>query len=271
MRVVMPGFNLSLTARSGQCFRFVQLQDGAYHLVAHGHQLYLHDLGGGSFDLSCDQQTFDRLWHDYFDLGRNYDALEALGTGEDPYLASALRYARGMRILRQEPFETLMAFIISQRKSIPAITRCVSQLALRFGEQIAPGVHAFPTPGALARASDEDLAACGLGYRVPFISQSARLVHEGRIDLGALADLPDAQLAASLMTLPGVGVKVASCVMLFAYQRMDAFPVDVWIDRVLRQHYPTGFPFERYKGVAGILQQYLFCYARHQAGRAAGG
>lgn len=266
MRVRIPGFNLRLTAQSGQCFRFHQQENG-YLLIAHGKMLSIEEVGDGLFDLSCDQADFDAIWAHYFDLGRDYAALRQLVIEDDGYLHKALHYAQGVRILRQQPFETLIAFIISQRKSIPAISTCMAQLAARFGEVIAPGIHAFPTPQALAIADEVDLAACGLGYRLPYVRGTARMIADGRINLEAMHALDDVQLHQQLQAFPGVGAKVASCVMLFAYARMDAFPVDVWIQKVLDAEFPEGFPFERYQGVLGILQQYLFCYARHEAGR----
>lgn len=265
MRVQIPGFNLRLTAESGQCFRFKQAGPGDYHLTAFGRALEIKDLGEGTFDFSCGEDEFHALWQNYFDLGRDYDALHALPVMEGSYLHHAMNHARGVRILRQEPFETLIAFIISQRKSIPAIKSCVEALCNRFGQEIVPGTFAFPSPQALAEADEASLLACGLGYRMPYVKNTARMVHEGAVNLETLSGAGDETLSAALQGLPGVGKKVAACVMLFAYHRMDAFPVDLWIQKVLSEHYPQGFPFDDYPGVCGILQQYLFCYARHQA------
>lgn len=267
MIVRLENFNLALTADSGQSFRFAKQDNGVFRVIAYGKALCISDLGGGRYDFSCSREEFDALWSNYFDLDRDYAALNCL-VGEDAgYLRRALEYASGVRILRQEPFEALVCFIISQRKSIPAIRTCVEALCARFGEALQDNNYAFPTPGALATASEADLLACGLGYRVPYVRQTARRVQEGGTLLEDLTCLDDEALGHALRQFPGVGRKVAACVMLFAYQRMDAFPVDVWIQKVLDAEYPQGFPHSRYPGVSGILQQYLFCYARHCANR----
>lgn len=267
MEVHIPLFDLALTAASGQCFRFHKIKDGFYQLTAKGQVLHIQELGDKRYSFSCDEAAFETHWVDYFDLKRDYGAVHSLIRPQDGYLYEAMRYAQGVKILRQEPFETLMAFIISQRKSIPAIISCVEALSRRFGEQILEDVFAFPKPAALANASEEDLKACGLGYRVPYIKKTAQMVDGGQIDLEEIATLSDSELETELLRFPGVGKKVAACVMLFAFGRLDIFPVDTWIQKVLSAQYQDGFPFSAYPGVSGILQQYLFCYARNQAGR----
>ena len=128
--------------------------------------------------------------------------------------------------------------------------------------------YAFPRPESLANAEEQALKSCGLGYRVPYIKKTSQMVACGEVSLSGIALLDDVSLEEQLLRFPGVGRKVASCVMLFSYGRMDVFPVDTWISKVLDNEYRDGFPFDRYQGIAGILQQYLFCYARHLAGRA---
>lgn len=267
MKVEIPGFDLPLTANSGQCFRFSEEEHGAYSLVAGGQHLMITPLGADLYEFSCSEAAFSNFWHSYFDLDTNYQEICQLVKADGSYLHRAVCHASGLRILRQEAFETLICFILSQRKSIPAIKRCVDLLCSRFGRELKEGVYAFPDPASLALATEEGLKTCGLGYRARYVRDSAAMVASGAVDLKALYALSDSDLLTTLQSFPGVGVKVASCVMLFAYHRMDAFPVDVWIDRVLKEEFPAGFPFSDYPGAAGILQQHLFCYARHQAGK----
>lgn len=267
MQAVIPHFHLPLTAASGQCFRFNQMEDGSFHLVAGGKSLRIEEMGGDSYRFSCDEEEFNLIWSSYFDLERDYGEVHRLVLKEDSYLQQAIAYASGVRILRQEPFETLISFIISQRKSIPSIKACVENLCLRFGKPLTEGIYSFPEPVALANADEQALKDCGLGYRVPYIKKTARMVAEGQVDLNEIASLKDEDLEERLLLFPGVGKKVAACVMLFSYGRMGIFPVDTWIQKVLDSQYQDGFPYEQYKGVTGILQQYLFCYARHLAGR----
>ncbi len=267
MRVHIPVFNLKLTANSGQSFRFYEVDQHHFELIALNRRLAIRDLGADVFDFDCSPTAFDQIWRSYFDLQRDYTSLEGMIPHPDSYIAKAYTYAKGLRILRQDPFETVIAFIISQRKSIPAIKGCMAQLAARFGAPIDEETFAFPSPVQLALADEADLAACGLGYRVKYVKGTTNMIADGIVDLSAIGALTDDQLEAELLKLPGIGKKVAACIMLFAYQRMDSFPVDVWIQRVFEAEFQDGFPFEQFQGVSGIIQQYLFCYARHQAGR----
>ncbi|NLX83543.1 MAG: DNA-3-methyladenine glycosylase 2 family protein [Clostridiales bacterium] len=267
MRVHIPDFNINLTANSGQSFRFNERKPRCFEVIAFRRCMLIEDLGDHWFDFSCSEEEFDHIWKGYFDIKRDYTFLETMLPHPDSFISKAYAFAKGLRILCQDPFETVIAFIISQRKSIPAIKRCIEQLAHRFGEAIDAHHNAFPTPEALASAEESELAACGLGYRVKYVKGTSAMIASGEIDLNAISGLCDEQLESELMKLPGIGKKVAACIMLFAYQRMDSFPVDVWIARVIDSEFKEGFPFEQFAGHSGIIQQYLFCYARHLAGR----
>ncbi len=204
----------------------------------------------------------DAFWKDYFDIETSYESFIDAIDPEDTYLTSAAEYGKGIRILRQDPWEMLITFIISQRRSIPSIKTCVEALCSRWGRKLEGGLYAFPSAEELASASMDELACCSLGYRTEYVYLAARGVSSGEIDLAAMQEMPDPQLLDALMALRGVGPKVANCVSLFGFYRIGAFPIDVWIDRVLREHYPQGFPMDRYKGFAGVMQQYMFFAAR---------
>lgn len=255
-------FSPEAIADSGQCFRMRAQPDGV-RLIACGRWLKITPAEGG-FWFSCTDEEFETVWRPYFDLDADYAAYRARILKRDKFLQCAAEYGAGLRILRQEPFEMLVSFIISQRKSIPAIRTAVEALCTRFGSPLDTPegtAYAFPTPPQLAAASPEELAACGLGYRAPYVQDAARRTADGTLDLAALAELSDEQLLEQLQTVCGVGVKVASCTALFAYHRLGALPVDVWIERVLRQVYGGQWP-RRYQPCAGVLQQYIFYYAR---------
>ncbi len=267
IRVALPGVDLVKIAESGQCFRMTAGPQGRFQIVAEDRLLSLSPLGRDQYELDCTEEMFQHHWSPYFDLDTDYEAFLAAVPETDAFLHAAARYSRGMTILRQDPWEMLITFILSQRKNIPAIRNCVERLCAAFGEPImAEGVttaRAFPTAPALAAQSPEALAACGLGYRTGYVLAAARMVATGEIDLHALRAYSDDQLMEALRTVPGIGEKVASCVMLFGYHRLDAFPRDVWIRRVTDVEYGGQFPVERYAGFAGVIQQYAFYYARH--------
>ena len=260
--ILIPSFDIALTAGSGQCFRFSRVADKRFRVIASGRRLEIEDLGADRFRFDCDERTWRSFWHDYFDMDRDYAAVMASVPGDDAFLLEAAAFAGGLRILRQDPWETLISFIISQRKNLPAIKGCVEALSVRFGSRIDGDTFAFPTPAQLARADIEELRACALGYRAPYIQATARMAASGLIDLEALKPLDDADLQVELMRFPGVGIKVADCVMLFGYARASAFPRDVWINRVLDRYYGGISPAPRLGNSAGILQQCMFCYIR---------
>lgn len=254
--------DLKKIAESGQCFRMNEEGEGKYKLVAFGRLLRLEQKGPGEVVFNCPEAEFESIWRDYFDLNADYAAYRASVDPDDIFLTEAAEEGKGIRILRQDPWETLITFIISQRKNIPAIKACVEALCRRFGKPLdEEGVFAFPEPEDLACADETCLKDCSLGYRVPYVSKAARMVCDGAIDLNALNTLDDGPLLETLMTVPGVGPKVGNCVSLFAYHRIAAFPIDVWIGRMLEQHYGGVFPLERYEGYAGIMQQYIFYHA----------
>lgn len=215
--------------------------------------------------MSCSPYLWNHLWKPYFDLPENYEAIRNSISPNDHYLQKAADYSRGIRILRQDPWETLITFIISQRKSIPAIASAVEKLCQKAGEEIKTPLeilYTFPTPQKLSSLSPEDLKACSLGYRIPYISKSAGIIKKSPHLLKDMAKYDDEQLLNALMELPGVGIKVANCTALFGFHRTALAPVDVWIKRVIDQKYEGSNPFPAYGQKAGIMQQYLFYYAQ---------
>lgn len=248
-------------AASGQCFRMLETAPGQVEIIALHRHLVITCLSQDSFEFSCPDEEFQTVWRPFFDLDADYGAYLSAIDETDAYLLRAASLGRGLRILRQDPWETLVSFILSQRKSIPAIRDSVEKLCLHLGKPLpvkGRELHAFPSPEAIADAPPEVLKACATGYRAPYIQSTARTVARGEIDLKFLSDLDDAALLTNLLTLNGVGVKVAHCVMLFGYHRLGSAPVDVWIQRVIDLHYGGASPFGRYPGIAGVMQQYMF-------------
>lgn len=273
VEVVLAQFDPRAIAQSGQCFRLTETQEGVFRLVAEDRRLRLEVAGKGVFRFDCSAEELDAVWRPYFDLDADYARLSALIPSGDAFLTAAYRYGAGVRILRQRPWETLVTFLISQNNNIPRIRGAVERLSERFGarREDAEGAYfLFPTPERLAVASEDALAACSLGYRTAYVLRLARDAAEGRFDADALRALSDDALLEALTALYGVGPKVARCVMLFGYHRLDAFPVDTWMQKALSSRYPQGFPLERYEGCAGVMQQYIFFYERHLANHTGG-
>lgn len=259
-------FNLQRIIDSGQCFRPVKIPDGRYRFITGKHLLHIQELGDGRYEVDCSRWNWKHTWKPYFDLNASYAAIRRSIPDSDTYLSWAAEYSQGIRILRQDPWEMLITFIISQRKSIPAIRSAVEMLCEKAGtlcEEGGENFYTFPRPGELARLSAEDLRECSLGYRAPYIYQTVRKVRREKINLYQWNILADEKLVEKLMEFPGVGIKVANCTALFGYHRIARAPVDVWIERVIREHYGGQNPFVSYPETAGIMQQYMFYYIRN--------
>ncbi len=261
-------FDLKKIADSGQCFRFNECSDGSYSVSAFSRHIFVSELEENRYEFGCSKEDFENFWKYYFDLDLSYkDVRGKIDRTNDPYLYSASEYGKGIRILRQDPWEMLISFIISQRKNIPAIKASIEKLCRLSGDVMCEDersgvIYSFPTPDRLAALTMDELASCSLGYRDKYVHQAALDVASGAVDLESWNDLEDPELMDKLLSMYGVGVKVANCEILFGYHRLDAFPKDVWINRVLELKYPDGFPFEAYAPYNGIMQQYLFFYSR---------
>ena len=256
----IKNFDLKQIEESGQCFRMKMTDDNHAVNVAKGRILEIRRITDDTFEFDCSGEEFNNIWYDYFDFGTDYESFISSVPEDDVFLKKAVRAGKGIRILKQDPFETLITFIISQRKSIPAIKTSVEKLCRICGNEITDGIYAFPDAKAIAELSEEDLGSCSLGYRAEYVRNAAMMVHRGELDLSVINNLSDEELLQRLKTVRGVGDKVANCVMLFAYHRIAAFPVDVWIKRMVDTYYNGRFPVERYPGYAGIMQQYMFYY-----------
>jgi len=247
----------------GQCFRWNADERGAYTGVAFGRAARLRRDGGSVF-ITGSIADFDTVWRHYFDLDRDYAEIRRRLSVDD-YMRAATQYGAGIRILRQDSWEALCSFIISQCNNIPRIKRIINALCREFGESLEfnGGVHyTFPAAARLAGLDETALAPLRCGYRAGYILTAANAVASGRIDLGALSRGPLEDARAALKTLRGVGDKVADCTALFGLNMPDAFPLDVWMKRAVTGHYGPGFDPGIFSPFAGIAQQYIFYYAR---------
>ena len=269
---IKDDFDLEKIIDSGQCFRGKCLEDGSYRFISGESVIYLRpeDREAGVYTVSCDRESWETTWFPFFDLERCYSEIAVLESGKHEFVDQAIAHGRGVRLLRQDPWEMLLTFIISQRKSIPAIIKSVEVLSEKYGHDIVTEqerLKAFPSPEEMKEATAEELAACGLGYRVKYILDAIQKVNSGELNLKAIAKLPDDVLLEKLQAVMGVGIKVANCIALFAYGRTACVPVDVWIFRVIEKECGGISPFSLYGENAGIIQQYIFYYERGVIGR----
>jgi len=253
----IDSFDPDLIFDCGQAFRFSKDDDGNYCGIAYGKYLKVIKENESIILKGATKKDFENIWYEYFDLARDYNGMkEKIKSNE--LLRNMSDFGGGIRILNQEPFETLCSFIISQNNNIPRIKGIILRLCEAFGEE-TNGNFAFPSPEKLASLTEEDLAPIRMGFRTRYILDASKKVASGEIDLEKLKTMSYDDAKAVLMTIVGVGPKVADCTLLFSLKQFSAFPKDVWIKRAMEKLFPHGLP-ECVKGFEGIVQQYIFYY-----------
>ncbi len=261
--IVIPDvrdLDLEQTLDCGQSFRWEKQNDGSFSGVAFGKYVNI-SLDGTDMIIKNAAPEDEKIWREYFDLELDYGKIRGDISKLHPVLEDAARYAPGIRILRQEPYEALCTFIISQNNNIKRIKGIVARLCESFGDEIDEGVYTFPNAERLAELTPDDLAPLRAGFRNRYIIDSAKKVASGEVDL-ELCKTADYEAArAELMKITGVGIKVADCTLLFGMHRVEAFPVDVWMKRAMEKLFP-GMTANDFGEYAGIAQQYIFHYSR---------
>ena len=247
-------FDLDQTLDCGQAFRWEKISENAYHGAFLNRQLTIScENGKDLFRLhDTTEQELLTVWKDYFDLDTDYGEIKRR-FAEDETLAKACAYAGGIRILKQDSWEALSSFIISQNNNIPRIKGIIGRLCEHYG--------GYPSAEQMRDETADSLGFLRSGFRAKYLVDAVAKVLGGGIDLQAIRTLPLDDARKALMTIKGVGPKVADCTLLFGFYRIDALPKDVWVKRVLAQWYPDGLP-ECTQGLEGIAQQYLFHYIR---------
>lgn len=251
--------DLAQTLNCGQAFRWEEKQNGLWHGVAFGKFLELEIKDSVIILYNTTEEDFNNIWCDYFDLERDYGKIiTEISTNE--ILKTASDYGKGIRVLNQEPWETLCSFIISQNNNIKRIKGIIARLCENFGEDMG-GYYSFPTAQKIASLTLEDLSVLRSGFRAKYILDAATKVANGEVNLEILKELSIEEARNELMKIKGVGPKVADCALLFSHRHISAFPKDVWIKRAMEVLFGGELPKEAEK-YAGIVQQYIFFYAR---------
>jgi N-glycosylase/DNA lyase len=280
-RFVVCDYDLDATLSSGQTFRWNQ-RDASWQAVLGNRWVRLQRVSDGIHASTWPAaQDWDWLTR-YLQLNVDLDRVLATFPPRDPHLSAAVNACRGLRLLRQDPWECLASFILSSTKQIVQIRKIIELLCQHHGKALAPRhsvtrERTFPCPATIAACSEAELRECGMGFRAPALRVAASRIAEGTLVLDDLTRLSTAEARQRLVELPGVGDKIANCVLLFAYGAQDAFPMDVWILKALRELYFHGRPVSRsdldafvhshFGPRAGYAQQYLFHYMRVHLGR----
>ncbi len=264
----------------GQCFRWNVQEDGSYIGIFGKNVMSVKkDNDKVIFKGICDGNIKD-ICNDYFDLDRDYNIIKKKLSSIDEFLKESINYGSGIRILNQNLWECIISFIISANNNIPRIKKIIERISKEYGDKIlydGKEYFTFPTPEQLANATVEDLRGLGLGFRDIRVYNTTRMILEKQVDLHRLEKVNDSnEIREELLKLDGVGEKVADCIMLFStLKRLDVFPVDVWVRRVMNELYIKQadetkinkkeirkIAEDKYKDLAGIAQQYLFYWKR---------
>lgn len=259
----------------GQCFRWIRQEDDSFTGVVASRVVNVKKVEDDIIIDNTNMEDFEKIWYNYFDLGRDYSKIKKELSEHDENLKAAVEFGQGIRILSQDPWEMLISFIISSNNRIPMIQRAINNISEKYGEDLGEykgkRYYSFPTPEALSKASVEELRECKTGFRDKYIFSTTKDVVEKELDMNSFKEMDPETCHKELLKFKGVGAKVADCIALFGMQKYDSFPVDVWVKRVLQKFYNAeemSLPKMRKYGRnlfgedAGFAQQYLFYYLR---------
>lgn len=278
----VDSFELRDIFECGQCFRWNVEDDGSYTGVIKNGVINVKKINNDViFEGICNGNIAD-ICRDYFDLNRDYNKIKTILSNVDGYLKESIEYGAGIRILNQDLWEMIISFIISANNNIPRIKGIIERMSQKYGNKIVwkeKTYYTFPTIEQLSSASKDDLRALGMGFRDTYIFNTTNTIASGDIDLEELHNEKDtSKVREKLLTLSGVGPKVADCILLFStLKRFDVFPIDVWVRRVMNDLYIKNedetkvskkeiekLAKEKYGDLEGIAQQYLFYWRREQ-------
>ncbi len=256
----VENLDIALTLDCGQAFRWKKNEDNTWQGVVKGKYLKLSQDGSTITLFDTSEGDFSNIWLPYFDLSRNYS--EIIASYDDENLVTACNEYPGIRILKQDEWEAICSFIISANNNIPRIKGIIERMCECFGEKAGES-YSFPSAERISQCTVEDLSPLRSGFRAKYIIDASQKIASGEVDIEKIKKLPFEEAKNELLKIKGVGEKVAQCALLYGFGRIEAFPVDVWVKRIVAELYPDGLP-QCIKGTEGIAQQYLFHWRRNK-------
>ncbi|NFM31733.1 DNA-3-methyladenine glycosylase 2 family protein [Clostridium botulinum] len=276
-------FELAHIFECGQCFRWYKTEEGSYIGVAYGKVIEVEKANNDVILHNATEEDFKNIWAEYFDLYRDYSEIKHI-LSKDEILAKSVEFGHGIRLLKQDPFEIIVSFIISANNRIPMIKKAIKNISERWGDPIEYKgniYYSFPTVEQLKDVTEDELKACSVGFRAKYIKDTVNKIYQNSIeeceqyekeyDMLWIKNQQDDICHKMLQNYSGIGAKVADCVMLFSMEKYSAFPVDVWVKRAMQYFYVApdvslkkirDFGREKFGELSGFAQQYLFYYAR---------
>ncbi|SHJ57370.1 N-glycosylase/DNA lyase [Hathewaya proteolytica DSM 3090] len=269
----VKNFNLHHVFECGQCFRWHETKTGSYVGVAFGRVVEVRKVCQDVIIKNSSIEEFHSIWEEYFDLKTNYGDIKRI-LSNDPVLKESIEFGQGIRILKQDPFELTISFIISANNRIPMIKKAIQKICETWGKPLEYDgeiYYTFPTAQELKDATVEDMEKCGTGFRAKYIIDTIGKINRNEMDLKEIKLLDDDECHKKMQEFMGVGPKVSDCIILFSMQKYSAFPVDVWVKRAMQHFYLAPdislpkirlFAREKFGDLSGFAQQYLFYWAR---------
>lgn len=270
-------FNLKYTLECGQCFRWRKIEENEYIGVIKDRVVKIKQFENKIYVISNNMDNIEEVIKEYFDLNTDYEFIEKRISKIDENVNKAVRNTSGIRILNQDFFETLMSYIISANNNIPRISRSVNLISEKYGKKIIfenEEYFLFPTAEELKQVPEDEFKKCGVGFRARYLKHAVEDVLNGKIDIKNIDNITTEVLKKKLLTIMGVGPKVADCILLFSCKRGEVFPIDVWVERVMTNLYfkeygramkkkeILEYADKNFKNDAGIVQQHLFYNVR---------
>lgn len=270
---IKNNFDLDSTITCGQIFRYIK-KDNEYIIIIKDRVISLIPDGEYIIVESSNEENLEDVVNDYFDLNRNYNEIESNIISLDGNMKSAIDYSKGLRMIHQDPFETIIAYIISQNNRVQSIANSLNLISANYGEKIKfkdKDYYLFPNSADLYKLSIEDFRACKVGFRDKYLYEIVNNINTNKLNMDSIYKLNGDEALKYLMQFKGIGTKVASCILLFAYQKFDVYPIDTWVKKFMKEDYNIEgeqnirkFTSEKYKNYSGLAIQYMFNYMRNK-------
>ena len=274
MLKIKNNFDLKATITCGQIFRFILEEDGSYTVIIKDRVINLKEDNDYIIVESSKEDNLKEIIYDYFDLDRNYEIIEKNILKCDKKLEDALIFSRGLKMIHQDPFETIIAYIISQNNRVPSIANALNLISLNYGEKVIfkdKEYYLFPSVDKLKTLSTLDFRNCKVGFRDKYLYEIMRNIENNLLDIESIYNMNSEDSLKYLVSFKGIGNKVASCILLFAYQKFDVYPIDTWVKKFMKEDYNIEgeqnikkFTYDTYKEYSGLAIQYMFNYKRNK-------
>lgn len=266
-------FKLEDTITCGQIFRFFKMEDGSFDIILKDRVINVYEKNNYLYVSSNNEDDLKSVVMNYFDLDNDYSKINEYLLNQDKKLDDAINFSKGLMMIKQDPFETIMEYIISANNSVPSIASALNNIALKYGKKVMfndKEYYLFPQYKDLKAVKESDLRECKVGFRDKYLKAMIDKLNNNELDLDSFYNMDTKEALDKLMENIGIGPKVASCILLFAYQKYDVFPVDTWVKKVMKKEYNIegeknirAFASITYGKYSGIAIQYLFNYGRN--------